>query len=399
MKIQSINFYNVLKSSLLTDNPVRFTGNIFDDFSDAFEFQDDNLDEIIRVRGIIASLKRDFDAYSGYLNDNQKKNKVDIYDTHRKISVCKRLCKNYEQYLKMLIDNPKFAPLFNPEYSKPEKEAVLMENGVYNIQKLAEKLGIEQTAIVTGWYKNGTFDSTFETTDETTGRYIDTTTPETSAFIEDFLKRRKDFVTLSELRYKHNIQDDTTAKYITNGSLRLFGINLKNRRKLPQANIVMVDTNDEVNAKTLKMHNKIHPVRSNYIKSSSVPASYLSKLGFGDIETIRVLIKENKLNGNITKVNTPKGERYKTEVDTISLKNQRVLITLRNKNKNIVELKDLASRLQKTPQDIRKLLLSNKMEIIPEYIFESDYKDIYIDISNPKNAHTIEKLGVSDCMF
>ena len=395
MNIQPISLSNVLKfkANFFRSNPENFPDKSSECFFDDFELKDDNFDEIIRVKGIIAQSKKDIEKFQAKLNNSQNKNKTDSYELYRRISVANKLCANYEKYLQMLIDNPEFSPLFNPEYSKHEKECVLEENGIYSVKKLAEMLDIEPTAVVTEWLKNGVFDSTFEVSDETTGRYINTATPKASALIEDFKARRKDFLTFSELRYKYNIQNEIATKYVYDGKLKLFGIDLNNyKKKLPQANMVMVDIADKTNSKTLKRHSKMYPKRSDYTKSLSVPAMRLSRLGFGDIETIRELIRQGKLNGKISKYKTNESEKYLTEVETLSPKNIRALTILRNRNSNLVEVKNLAQRLNISPKDIRKLLIEGKMEIIPEYILESDFKEVYIDITNPKNAKAIEEI-------
>ena len=211
-----------------------------------------------------------------------------------------------------------------------------------------------------------------------------------------------------------------------------FKANILNRiavlpfRYTTQAGITFVDTNDEFNKK-LMQRDFIDPTpkRSEYSciwdtfkkgEKQNVPVEYLEKLGFGKTEDITKLIETGKLKGEIspifsfvisdTEIETDKSEweissnkksAFVTfdpdnEIPLFGECNTTILRKLRDANPKTKSLKEVANALKISQKSLEYAIIDGDVEIIPEYIFVSDNKKRYIDISTPKNQEFIKKI-------
>lgn len=121
-----------------------------------------------------------------------------------------------------------------------------------------------------------------------------------------------------------------------------------------------------------------------------IPASYLQKLGFSNVKTLRKLVQAEILDGRIERKETPQGTKFKT---SIIVKNTSCVPILRKLREEYGALTyvQLSKELGVTRNFIKDSIAKGELEIIPEYILVGDDKDLWIDTKNPKNKDYINK--------
>ncbi len=331
----------------------------------------------------------------------------DVLHEMRKITdeeyAVERFCKHLEKlksYEAHLETHPKTAFLYDPDIDDYKKIAMLKALPNIEIKKskeLAQELGIP-TNIIKSHIRQGIF-----IVDIVDGRSIAGLDRSSYTYIidtdykanETYFRRIKELtdsvIESGEFYSRYNFSENTVAKYIKEGKLVTFFGEGDNTA------VFYIDPNDEINAQTIKEHLKTTPLKSEkYYKSSAqdyktllVPASYLSKLGFGSIKEIHEGINNGTIKGNAQR--QPDG-KIKVTVDIASNETEQALKAMRSKNRSIATVEQLAKRLNIKPEEIENALIDDEMEIIPEFIFDLDYKETYIDLRKEKNAKWLDKI-------
>ena len=68
----------------------------------------------------------------------------------------------------------------------------------------------------------------------------------------------------------------------------------------------------------LEEYDKLYPKASLYLRSDKVPANLLQKTGFANVNTVKRLIAEGHIKGNIERIETKDGTKTRTTVDITS---------------------------------------------------------------------------------
>ncbi|MBR1618120.1 hypothetical protein IJ670_08225, partial [bacterium] len=210
--------------------------------------------------------------------------------------------------------------------------------------------------------------------------YVDINDKASFEFVEDFKEKSKNILTVSEFITRYNVPGAARAKYtVTNGCIDL---------NIPQ------------NKALLKRHLKLFPQPSKLYskqgfdgKTSFVPIPYLVKLGYGSEESLLNLIKSKQIQGVIKEDATEKSG-YKAWVNIANSDTEFILQVERRDNPNCISPKSLAQRLKITKSEVDSAIVSGSLEIIPKYIFTSDFNTPLIDLTVDKNAQFVEAISL-----
>ena len=134
-----------------------------------------------------------------------------------------------------------------------------------------------------------------------------------------------------------------------------------------------------------------NPVKkSPYLNKDWVTGKYLESLGFGEEKEIIELIKTGKIRGTVVDIKTSSGIKKEARVFFNDFETSKVLKSLRT-NKTVKNIDEFASYFNVSKTDIENLILEGELQIVQEYIYPQDEKEILINLKNPKNANFINK--------
>jgi len=332
--------------------------------------------ELEKIKNMESRTRNDYET---------QRNKLDV--------VCERR-KNIEKslkYLEQLKLHPKTAFMYNPDL-KPEdikEQLSRLSSDILTIDEFANRVNLRINQVRNLIGANILVSDSFGLNE-----YIDITYKPNIAANDMLAQKADSLMDMGEFCSRYNFRESEFVSLFASGKLICFDrddLIRKNKKNL-------IDISDEINLRTLQEHLKTTPIRSKqYYKSADgiynnmVPVTYLSKLGFGTSQQILKAIQDKKLKGAYNFFETKEGKKCVAQVDISSADSERYLQIMRDENKSVKDIKQLAKILHCSPSAIKEALLNDELEIIPEYIFSSDFRYSFIDLSNKKNKEFVDK--------
>ena len=283
-------------------------------------------------------------------------------------------------FLKHLENHPKTAFLYNPDITCDEKREILNKtDNVLTVLQAAKRFHLPIHTIA-GFIRTKTIEADYAVEYSIIDMDFEVNR-------EFFAKVKKSILTNADFCTKYNYTQDEISKLVKSGELVSCS-----------ENGYVIDITDEKNVKAIEKHLKTTPLKSpKYYKSqvesykNMVPVSYLSGLGFGKPLDLFNAVKNKKLPGRYIIKETPEGKKCNAVIDISSIFCEYALQRKRDDNENVKTIQELAKMLHLTPDDIKQALINDELEIIPEYIFGSDSRKTFIDLTKQKNIDFINK--------
>ena len=367
---------------------------------DVFELQDEDSIEIARVQNIIRQNERRIEELDTEIRDFKRS--WDRYDylekMRKKRSRLISLNNCYAEYLEQYRTNKPYSFVYNPEFSALKKREIGKERGIILSSDLAKELGMENNVIIRTLCHAGVFDDyhfcTRTTINDKTLKdcYINTRTEKNKEFLDYLKDNWMFFCTATDFGLRFNVPEIQMGRYLKEKRDIFFGYDNGDYPELLGGGYNgLINIREGKGKEFVEEIKKLYPQKSKYYNYSEIPANYLSKLGFGDIETIREMVKKGALDGRNAVIKTKDGICHITLVQK-NLKNEHKLCALRYNSGKIKETKEVAKELGISLSRIKEALISGEMEIIPEYLFTDDWNKYLVDITNPKNEEFIQKV-------
>lgn len=231
--------------------------------------------------------------------------------------------------------------------------------------------------------------------------------------LEVFLEESP-FVALKKYSYSENGEqvDCLYADLLDNDYLQLKKLDAQTRRlmaTLPfkytkNGEHEYVDIKNKYNSEVLKSasSNSVYPTPSEYYinrnSNSScrftdikIPIAHLEELGFARQDVLSGLIKDGKLSGS----RDSNGNEYvEFTIDKHGKPHESwlLLVQLRDKNKAIMQFKDVAKSIGISQKRLEMAVLLGEFEIIKQHIAPVDRAARYVNITTPKNQEFIRKI-------
>ncbi|MBQ3640932.1 hypothetical protein II906_03275, partial [bacterium] len=251
------------------------------------------------------------------------------------------------------------------------------------------------TPVINRWEREGLFKTDNLLPRE---RYVDTTHPINIEFIEKLRQVLPASVSAGRFKFLFNYSGQELKRDTEDGKIIPLFIEPKDLRLE-----YMVDCADETNKETIEEHNKLKPFPMlKYYKGMMskndiwVPLSYLARLGFGTKDKLADMVKKGLLKGEYKIFQTKDGEERKVFcINTGNNVNETELKNARKANPFVISTAKYMKKYNMTEDEMNQALLSGDLEIIPRYIFESDYKVSFLDLNNEKNANYTKAKGNS----
>lgn len=297
-------------------------------------------------------------------------------------------------YQEKLRSHPSVAFFYNPDLTRKKKLEMLNESEtIFSRAELANKTGLHPEKFIF-WIENENLEA-----EKVSGLimgndvyYIDIETPENKAFLEYIKSILPHSVTGEYLLMKCGFSQGGLRNLVKQGKLRPVGF----KDEIPDKNIgaynLLFDTEDEVNKNTLERHLRMTPMPSKKYgegKKRFVPVTYLEKLGYGSAQSLYNMVKDGTLSGRIK----PLDDNRVAVVVDIGAKNVRLkLDRLRGQNPDIMSAESFMEETGLTKTEFKSAVSDGEIEIIREYIFKSDDKDILLSRKNPKNTAFLDRV-------
>lgn len=312
--------------------------------------------------------------------------------------------KNRQSDLKMyearMQSNPKMAFLYNPDISKKVREQMASENPTINTPvALAKNIGLNSYLPVVKWLYHDKFDYDLIPRTPLSSAYIDLEAETNVEFINFLREKLKNAIDSRELEFKYNMSHGKLVQLLQENRLKPLEAEYKNGESLDS---YIFDLSDENNLAVLNEHKKLNPVPSEkYYKEERtngdrdplyVPVTYLGKLGYSSAVHLAELLRTKKLPGIYEKVQTPQGQKIRAMVDiTPFSESEYILSIMRNSNPNIVSTSALAKSLDMRKTDLDEAIKNDELQIIGEYIFPQDSKNVLVNLSDKKTKDFVDK--------
>jgi len=312
--------------------------------------------------------------------ENLKKSGGSIESTYSLRSELIRLRRKREQ---LIYDfNPKMATIFSERHLTPSKLALLdSSKEIINFSNLRR---IDDKTFGKLW-QNPDY---FIINRTHLGDYLDST----YVLNKDNFERlnKKGLRTFSDLQDYLGISLMDTKRYIKDGVFK--PLYLKRYYDNEEIPVELIDIDNEDNAEAMERYRKLsNPVKkSPYLNKDWVTGKYLESLGFGEEKEIIELIKTGKIRGTVVDIKTSSGIKKEARVFFNDFETSKVLKSLRT-NKTVKNIDEFASYFNVSKTDIENLILEGELQIVQEYIYPQDEKEILINLKNPKNANFINK--------
>jgi len=195
-----------------------------------------------------------------------------------------------------------------------------------------------------------------------------------------------------------SVQD--IRRYIANGFFEQ--ISLIDSKTQAQVGIKAVDLASETTQKgleRLKTLNSFAPRVSKQVedlrnqkKRVMVPISYLSKMGYGNNETIMQELSQGRIPTVAREVSLKTGgTKVVTYADVSNSKARDVLKYLRNQNNNLCSIEQMAKKAKVSVTEIEEAILSGEIKPIRDCLYTGDNLEITIDLADKSNAEFLER--------
>ena len=282
--------------------------------------------------------------------------------------------------------NPNLAFLLDESISWPRKKSVLASNPELKqpreLKKFKKPHDYDNSYFANIW-KNPKYFIMFKTN---IGSILDSSYPGNK---ENYKRlSQEDLLSYVEICEKYGIDSKDIHRYVQDGYFE--PVKLIDLISGEEENVHAIDFKNPVNLEGVERHNIIASSVSKYTKDDEwISVSNLVKLGFGSEEEINKAIKFKQLRStkcqkmvdgtvqDITYVNYKRGEG--------------ALQYLRNQNKNIVSLEELAKRTRTSVSEIEDDVVAKENRCIPYYLFESDKGKILFNLNSEKIKDYVDK--------
>lgn len=335
-------------------------------------------DDIAEAHKLASKKGSEFDKSRKELNKSNRQ-----YD-----SAIKRL-NELNAYFEAYKKDSSTAFLFNPDIPISKRRELAIKNQIYTLKELPDTLGVAKST-VDGWCRSGAVDI-LELGEKSDDKFIPVKSKANAEFFDTLISRKNDFYTPERLINEYNVPEGRLKSQIEKGELRSYGY----KGALPSGIgylSALIDTKDELNVKKLEEYDKLYPKASLYLRSDKVPANLLQKTGFANVNTVKRLIAEGHIKGNIERIETKEGTKTRTTVDITSNDTKNALFYLRANNPDTISDSALIRNSSATRAVVDEAILNGELEIVPEYLFVEDFSKRFFDRRNPKNAEFIDKL-------
>lgn len=305
-----------------------------------------------------------------------------------------------EKYEEQQKINPNTAFIYNPSLTSEQKQKMIDESPILTLgHTFSEKTNLKTP----DWYNRECFviDSFFYERPKKSPQLInvyDLTIPINKQNFDKLEKNASKLVSFDDVCENNNIWHPYLRSFIDRGYLRPFTLTDKKGKK--ERNVNLIDTTDPINIKGLERLQKLSPIKIERKGQSSYPTNEtscyikiaeLSRLGFGDKKELLEHLKAGRLKGKIDIVEKEDGTRkLRAAVDINSYRTQDILDDLRSFR--CVFITDLAQKTGINIETIENEIISGNFEPIKDLLSIGRKKEPLINIEEPQNAQTLDKL-------
>jgi len=337
------------------------------------------------------------------LNDKRVINvRLKCREADQKVEELNSRLDNLHEYVKKLEifnikqkENPHTSFFYNPDLSNTEKLSIAnSSDGILTVDEFASKLGLD-TEVVEKWINEDTIQSdTLNLSLKNKIVYIDTYFGKNSTFLKNLQEELPTSISSIAFDFKYNFPEGKLIKCIKEGQIVPLGLD----KDTKFSENILINIENPINKKTIEEHTKYTPVPSEkYYKGTKlrdnipIPVSKLSELGFGSKEELIDLAKKGKLKTIKVESETNNKKSF-IAIDINDNETQRQLLLNRSKNNSTLSLQEFASKYKLKMQEVKELIDKDEFGIIPEYIFDVDYKTTFVNLNTEKNKTFIERL-------
>ncbi len=384
--IKTVNFKKKINFNSNSSFAINFKGNAI---QDSFESTADK--EIIEEkRAVLRKIKA------------LEKKKAEFKIAPAVVENCNDKINEYYFYLDKLQNSSDIAFIYNPDLEPREKYETAKDcDYLLSLADFSQQLGVSPLNL-SGIVKSGLIkideieckNSSFAKS-AYDKKFINLNDSENKDNVE-FIRRKIESGTIKtcdEILKIYEIPSmNIISELIANNELKCFGIDNNFGINTSSALIDLDDGEATVILEKCKAeYNKVHPKKSKFKNKKFIPAAYLQKLGFGDVKAFRRLISQGFLKGKVEKIESSEGVKFKTFIDSKTPDFENKLLRLRSLNDDILTLKEISKQTGLSQTKLKKALVDDEMEIIPEYLFDGDCENILFDLKNPKNTDFLNK--------
>ena len=310
------------------------------------------------------------------------------------------------EYFQSLRYNPHSAFLHDPRTTRIQKLAILSTNPyIYNSQRLTREIGTSST----DWTDERCFEYELhkylnENNRRIKAKVIDMSDPINRANFEKIKEAKSRIISNSDFRAKYRMNEYDFRRYCNSGLLQRF--QLPNRQTGKMVNLGIIDPTTETNQAGIERYLRITPLRgeiyrkvndeNNSLRSINKTPIYLNsrelaELGFGSQKHTIELIEKGYYKGAVKTAKNAKGQTVKLAYVNVNNLGTRLRLE-KERNKYSPTSQDIANAYGIDLFKIEDAMLNGEIDFIKEQVFNTDSNYARINLTNPKNVATIDRL-------